>query len=375
MLIQRLQITNVRNLGRVSLDNFRSINIFFGTNGSGKTSLLEAVHLLLMGRSFRHSQFKPLLRDGEEESVVFADLFDDVRSCRMALGVSRRREGKPTIRLDSVKLQTLAELIQIAPVQVLNNDTFEMLLGGPSFRREFLDWGLFHVEPRFFPLWRLAQRALKQRNSLIRHGKIDRPQLELWSREYARYGEELDVLRAAYFSRLLPLCEAMLSELSPAVAGNLDVTYYRGWAKDRELEPLLIEGLERDMQQGFTRAGPHRADLRVTVGLNAAADVLSRGQLKIAVAGFYLAQAQLVSNLTGKKSIFLVDDLAAELDRQHRRDFCARLEQMGQQVFVTCIDQDDLADCWRGAESPALFHVEQGRVVPVLDTKETNDNA
>jgi DNA replication and repair protein RecF len=366
MLIRRLQVNNVRNLDRISLDSFKSINIFFGTNGSGKTSLLEAVHFLLMGRSFRHSQFKPLLKDGEEESVVFAELVDE-HWRRMSLGVSRRREGKPTIRLDAAKLQTLAELIQIAPVQVLNNDTFEMLVGGPSYRREFLDWGLFHVEPRFFPLWRLAQRALKQRNSLIRHGKIDRPQLELWSREYARYGEELDALRAHYFTKLVTRCRTMLAELSPAVAETVEVAYYRGWAKDQSLETLLIEGLERDVRQGFTRVGPHRADLRVTVGANAAADVLSRGQLKIVVAGFYLAQAQLVKELTAKRSIFLVDDLAAELDRQHRRHFCAQLEQMGQQVFVTCIDQSDLIECWQGLESPALFHVEHGRISPVTE--------
>jgi DNA replication and repair protein RecF len=361
MLIRRLQVNNVRNLGRVSLDAFKTINLFFGINGSGKTSLLESIHFLLMGRSFRHSQFKPLLREGEEESVVFGDLVDE-QSRKLALGVSRRREGKPTIRLDTVKLQTLAELIQIAPVQVLNNDSFEMLVGGPSLRREFLDWGLFHVEPRFLPLWRLAQRALKQRNSLIRHGKIDRPQLELWSREYARYGEELDVLRAAYFLTLAARCKSTLAELSSVVSDSLEIAYYRGWAKDQPLEALLVDGVDNDLRQGFTRSGPHRADLRVTVGVNAAADVLSRGQLKIAVAAFYLAQASLVREVTGKRSIFLVDDLAAELDRHHRQRFCAQLEQMGQQVFVTCIEPNDLGDCWK--ESPALFHVEQGRVSP-----------
>jgi DNA replication and repair protein RecF len=367
MLIRRLQVNNVRNLSRIGIDSFKSVNVFFGSNGSGKTSLLEAVHFLLMGRSFRHSQFKPLLKDGEDESIVFAELTDeDAR--RVSLGVSRKREGKPTIRLDGAKLPTLAELIQLAPVQVLNNDTFEMLVGGPSHRREFLDWGLFHVEPRFFPVWRLAQRALKQRNSLIRHGKIDRSQMELWSREYARYGEELGELRADYFSRLLPRCHSMLSDLSPVVAKDLDVTYSKGWAKDQSLEALLLDGIERDVQQGFTRIGPHRADLRVLAGASAAADVLSRGQLKIAVAAFYLAQAQLVRESTGKKSIFLVDDLPAELDREHRRRFCAQLERLDLQVFVTCIDRADLIECWREPESVALFHVEQGCISPLSNS-------
>lgn len=361
MLIERLQVNNIRNLGRVSIESLQPINIFFGSNGSGKTSLLESVHFLLMGRSFRHSQFKPLLKDGQEESVVFGRLRSEDGQ-EFNVGVSRRREGKPTIRVNAAKLQTLAELIQLAPVLVLNNDTFEMLVGGPTHRREYLDWGLFHVEPQFYPTWRLAQRALKQRNSLIRHGKIDRPQLELWSREYGRYGEQLDAFRAEYFAKLIPRCQAVLSQLSPIVAEQLEVSYYRGWAKDRPLEELLLEGIERDIQQGFTRAGPHRADLRVMAGVSPAADVLSRGQLKIAVAGFYLGQAQLVSSTVNKKSIFLVDDLAAELDGYHRRQFCRQLDELGLQVFLTCIERDDLADCWQGSSRPMLFHVEQGNV-------------
>lgn len=370
MLIQRLQVRNVRNLSRVHLDDLKPINVFYGSNGSGKTSLLESVHLLLMGRTFRHAQFKPLLTEGQDECVVFAELLAE-DSRKMALGLSRRHEGKPIIKLDSGRLETLAELAQIAPIQVLNTDTFEMLTGGPSKRREYLDWGLFHVEPRFFPIWRLAQRALKQRNSLIRHGKIARDQLELWSREYARYGEQLDVLRRDYFAELLPRCLRILKDLSPAVADRLEVDYSRGWAKDQALEPLLIEGIDRDLQQGFTRAGPHRADLRVMTGASSAADVLSRGQLKIAVAGFYLAQAELLRDRVAKKSIFLIDDLAAELDDYHRRQFCAQLQRLDLQVLATCIGRDELVDCWGRPEQLAMFHVEHGKIFP----EHASDNA
>ncbi len=370
MLIQRLQVQNVRNLSRVSLDALRPINVFYGSNGSGKTSLLEAVHLLLMGRTFRHAQFKPLLAEGQDECVVFAELRAE-GSQKMALGLSRRQDRKPTIRLDAIRVQTLAELVLIAPVQVLNADTFEMLSAGPSRRREYLDWGLFHVEQTFFPAWRLAQRALKQRNSLIRHGKIDRAQLELWSREYARYGEQLDAQRSAYFAELLPRYQRVLADLSPSVAGRLEIIYFRGWAKNSSLEALLIDGIDRDLQQGFTRAGPHRADLRVMVGANAAAEVLSRGQLKIAVAGLYLAQAELVRDRAGKKSIFLIDDLAAELDEYHRRRFCAELQRLDLQVLATCIGRDELIDCWQRPEELAMFHVEHGKIFPEL----VSDNA
>lgn len=364
MLIRRLQVQNIRNLGQVSLSSLGPINIFFGANGSGKTSLLEAIHLLLVGRSFRHSQFKPLLSEGRQECVVFGELVSPEHGRQISLGQQRGQDSKPLIRMNGDKVNSLAELVRIAPLQVLNTDSFELLVGGPSQRREYLDWGLFHVEPSFYGTWQQAQRALKQRNGLIRHGKIDRSQLQLWSREYARYGEQLDQMRRDYAEQLAPTFQRVLHELNPEIGERLELHYTRGWSRDHGLEQLLIEGIDKDLQQGFTRVGPHRADLKVQVGGVAAADILSRGQLKLIVAGLRLAQAVLLRELTGERCIFLVDDLPAELDRSHRQKLCRLLEQQGLQVMITCIEHQDLTDCWNHPEQLKMFHVEHGIITP-----------
>jgi DNA replication and repair protein RecF len=364
MQIQRLQVTNVRNLSRVTLP-LQTINVFYGANGSGKTSLLEAVHLLFMGRSFRQTQLRPLLQDGEDQTVVYAELISP-QSSRITLGLSRQRDGsKPSIKLNGETLNLLSELVQIAPVQVLSGDSFEMLTGGPAHRRRFLDWGLFHVEPQFYPAWRLAQRALKQRNSLIRHGKIDREQLLLWTREYARYGEQVDLMRQSYIEDLLPLCRSIARSVLPQLEGDIEAAYVRGWTKEQNLAVVLEQGLEGDLQQGYTRSGPHRADLRITAGQYAAADVLSRGQLKMLVSSLYLAQAEMLALKAGKRSIFLVDDLASELDDAHRRRLCGELERLEVQVLATSIRLSELLDCWTQPGQIQVFHVEHGVVKPV----------
>ncbi len=186
MFIQRLQVSHVRNLSRLSLPHLKPINVFSGVNGSGKTSLLEAIHLLIMGKSFRHALVRPVLQENAADCTVFAELSAGGSTAgsspsRVTLGATRHRDGsKPVVKLNGNPAAALAELVELVPLQVLSADSFDMLTGGPSFRREFLDRGLFHVEPKFYPAWRLAQRALKQRNSLIRHGKIPLDQLALW---------------------------------------------------------------------------------------------------------------------------------------------------------------------------------------------------
>jgi len=362
MQIRRLQVQNVRNLEQVSLPALQRINVFFGANGSGKTSLLEAVHLLLVGRPFRSTQLRPVLRESTEQCVVFAELKDG--ESQHALGMQRTQADKPLIKLDGERLKSAAELVRLAPLQVLNADAFQLLTGGPGERREFMDWGLFHVEHEFYPVWQRARRALHQRNSLIRHGKIDRPQLLLWSREYARYGDALDVWRQGYIAALAPLFRETLAELNAEVTERVSVVYSRGWARDTELEALLVDGFDRDMQQGYTRVGPHRADLKIQVGGGNAADMLSRGQLKLVVSALRVAQARLLKQAADKDCLFLIDDLPAELDQKHRTALCAVLDNLGVQVFVTCIDKNELRHCWPHTTQPAMFHVEHGAVSP-----------
>lgn len=360
--MRRLQVSNVRNLSRITLSEFKRINIFFGPNGSGKTSLLEAVHLLLTGKSFRQAQLRPLLTAGQEQSIIFAEL-ESTDRIKTTVGMSRQRDGsKPVIKCNGESVSSISELVKIAPIQVLSADSFHLLTGGPAFRRQFLDWGLFHVEPNFYPIWKLAQRALKQRNGLIRRGKIARDQLQLWTREYARYGEQIDDMRRAYLEQLMPVWREIICAFSLSIADQLEITYSRGWQKNQELEEALLQGMDSDLQQGHTRFGPHRADLRVFAGAHLAGETLSRGQLKTLVVCFHLAQAQLLQARAEKRSIFLIDDLAAELDEIHLGQLCAVLEFLEVQVLTTSIRKNELTDYWSQRDEVQMFHVEQGQI-------------
>lgn len=363
MYLARFTVENVRNIDRVILDPSPSLNLIHGANGSGKTSLLEAIHLLLVGRSFRNQhRFRSLVRDGSAECLVVGK-FVGADERTDLLGVRRNIAEKPEIKLNGVRLRSIAELASVAPVQVLDSDLVELILGSPSVRRQMLDWGLFHVEHSFLEVWRKADRALKQRNGALRHGKIGRSQAELWSTEYARYGLLLGRLRQAYAEQLSDQLKVLLDELEPSLAAQIQLEYVQGFSgEDETLQQQLLDAVDRDIQLGQTRLGPHRADLRIRAEGAAAGDVLSRGQIKLVSAALRLAQVRLLHLTTGKVGLVLVDDLPAELDRRYRSALWRALENTPGQHFVTCIEPDDVSSSWGERSPPHMFHVEHGSI-------------
>lgn len=361
MPIRALSVEHIRNLTAVSFTPSPHINIIYGDNGSGKTSLLEALHFLGLARSFRTHQFRYLVSNGQPQALVFAQADTHTSGTGQPLGVSRTLTGECQIRYSGNDLQ-LAELASLLPLQVINTDTFALLEGSPGARRQFIDWGVFHAEPTFIRLWRACRRALQQRNSLLKCGRIDAALRQIWDREFIDYAQQITTLRRRYIEQLQTDFSAILAQLDE----QLDVTlsFAPGWDSRQELDQLLAEHLPRDLKQGFTGVGPQRADLRVKAdGVNAA-ERLSRGQKKQVVSALKLAQGTLFHQVNQRACVYLIDDLPAELDSQHRQRFCRFLEQTRNQCFITCVDPASLSDCWHSDTDVAYFHMQAGQLRP-----------
>ncbi|MDH5171057.1 MAG: DNA replication/repair protein RecF [Gammaproteobacteria bacterium] len=368
MSLTRLHINHVRNLKQVKLQELAQVNVFFGRNGSGKTSVLEAVHLLGMARSFRGSSIKSLITHGQESCVAFGMASaPGLPGSGVSLGVQRSAAGEALIKVAGSPVRSLAKLVEYLPLQVINADSFELLTGAPGARRQYLDWGVFHVEHRFLEQWQRFQRCIKQRNKLLRHGKIRDEELAVWTRDLATSGAAIGEYRKAYFKQLVPRFTAIMSRLLPSVGDGLELRYHQGWDRQSTYENALESSVASDIEQGYTHVGPQRADVRVLTGGMLAADILSRGQQKLVVCGLKLAQGQLMSEQGKGSCTYLVDDLPSELDLEHSRLVCELLASMKAQVFITCVDEADIASVWPEDKSGlALFHVEQGTVKAVI---------
>ena len=356
--LSRLQINHVRNLQSIRLEDLQRVNVFYGANGSGKTSILESIHLLAMARSFRGS-IKSLVTHGQRHATVFGQLSPS----NIAIGVQRGLAGEVKIKIGGEIVRTVAELVEHLPVQVINADSFDLLTGSPGARRQYLDWGVFHVEHRFFDQWQRFQRGIKQRNKLLRRGKITDEELSVWTRDIAASGEALSDYRKAYFNLLTPRFKAIMARLAPSLEG-LDLRFRKGWDKQLSYREALVNSESTDREQGYTHVGPQRADIRVMIDKHLASDTLSRGQQKLAVCGLKLAQGQLMSEMGHGHCSYLVDDLPSELDHQHAGLICQLLSDMDAQVFITCVHSKDVLSVWPEAEKDefAMFHVEHGTV-------------
>ncbi len=333
------------------------LNLIYGANGSGKTSILEAAYFLGMGRSFRSHLSQRIINTQHSECTVFGQVFFAEELNK--IGIRRQRSGNNEIRINGENTKGLAQLTAILPIQIITPESFAILFEGPKARRQFMDWGVFHSQPTFHRLWAATKRLLKQRNALLK-SQSSPAMLNPWDKELINLAEQVSSLRNNYIASLNEVLKGIIEQFLPDK--NVVVSYYQGWDKTLSYQEVLAKQNQRDRELGYTVSGPHKADLRLKVGNMPAQDALSRGQLKLLVCALRIAQGQLLAQQTGKDSIYLVDDLPSELDAKHRGLLLSQLQLTQAQILVTAIEPSAIIDSLSQPPSK-MFHVEQGKVV------------
>lgn len=357
MLIRRLKVQAFRRFEEVELFLQPGFNLITGDNGSGKTTVLESLHLLAHGRSFRGRVRDGLVRQGDPALQVYVEWSQPDQPQRRA---GLRHTGNAwEARLDGGDVQQLSQLCEALAVVSFEPGSHALVDGGSEGRRRYLDWGLFHVEHGFMPQWRRYARALKQRNALLRQA-AGKAQLEAWEHELAQSGEALTHLRELYLSDLQRHLARLLPDLLPA-AGAIELILQPGWKRqDVALADALLLCRERDLAQGHTSIGPHRADVKFVLRDLPGREGLSRGQAKQLALSLLLAQASHLADVMGHWPVLQFDDLGSELDRHHQQLALRALAASGAQIIVT--GTEPLTGLDAVAASIARFHVEQGHV-------------
>ena len=348
MPLSRLRVETFRCLTRVELALDPERNYFYGPNAAGKTSLLEAIYVLGRGRSFRLRQNRRLIQYQSAGFTVFGEVLAGGRERR--LGVSVDAAGR-RLRLDGETGPAMSALAHVLPVHVIEPSVHLLIEGGPSERRRFLDWGVFHVEQGYVMAWRQYRRVLGQRNAALRA----RQHPGSWDPGLVTAGMRLHEARRRYLVQL----RAALVGLGEELLGEpININYRPGWRVDLTLERALQASLSRDRNTGTTQVGPHRAEMTVNLGARGVREEISRGQQKLAAAALVLAQVRVLAAENGHGGTLLVDDPSAELDETALQGLMSVLGGLPAQKIVTGLTLAALPP----AQRHTTFHVEQGGV-------------
>lgn len=357
MYFTRLDIHSVRNLQKTSFSPHPHFNILLGKNGSGKTSLLEAIYLLGLGRSFRAHKIDHVIAHHDQALACYAELQAGEDSHKITVGIEKNRFGALSCKINGTVYEKLSLFAKNIPLQLITPESFRLLQAGPEERRKFLDWGVFHVEPLFAQLCQRFARLLKQRNASLKY-----PQgasFAGFEYELAEAGEKISIFRRAYISQLVDFFGRVREYLLPGLA--IQFNYQQGWPEGVSLGAALQASYAQDQRRGFTQVGPQRAELALSVAGVPAQHILSRGQQKLLLSALFVAQGQQLRAQENKKCVYLIDDLASELDKDNRSRLLSLIAQEAHQVFLTGVD----ASGWEGAPevcSGEMFHVEQGEL-------------
>ena len=339
MILKTLRVQNFRTHSDFILEIGEKPTLISGANGSGKTSLLEAIYFALQGTSFRSSDKEILRNDGS--SWFRIDLKDSKDSLRTIIFNDAVQKSKKQFLVDGNKKARLSSNLRI-PVVLFEPDDLQLLSGSPTRRRNFLDYFLSQIFPSFQLALARYNKALKQRNNLLKRDNVSKDELFPWNLMLAEYGAEIISKRQDFLELLNSKIEEVYFEIS-GVKDEIEIDYLGEKISKNEILAILSENIERDKILGYTNFGPHKHDIQFIFNKKPAQNVASRGENRSLVLALKFIETDILSDLTSKRPIVLLDDVFSELDDDRQKLLTKHFSKY--QTIITSTNEIKVEDC------------------------------
>ena len=351
MKLNSLELSLFRNIEKATLVPHEQLTIIAGENGQGKTNLLESIFLLTGSKSFRACKDVDLVRRGETQSLLSAEVDAGGRTQKIDItvyGVGAAKRGR-FAKVNGVDYGRATTIAGTFTAVVFAPGHLSLVKGGPEGRRRFLDAALCQLYPGYLSVLRRFSKALTQKNALLkkyRETSNAEMLLDVFDEELAQTGLEMNKKRSAYLQAAGPMAEEYYAQLSKG-RERLEIQFLP-CCGDGEIQKLLLKSRERDLRAGFSTVGPHREDFETRIDGQSARVFGSQGQQRSAVLSLKLAEAAQAKQVSGEHPAMLLDDVLSELDETRQSFLLSGMQ--GKQNFLTTCD-------------PSLLKNSEGKVV------------
>ena len=328
VVIKKLFVQNFRSHDKFELVLSPTITVITGMNGSGKTSLLEALYMTLQGVSFKGSDNDILKRQSAWWRI---EVYTDDQACRIITFNPDLATGRKKITIDNKIMYRLSAKYKY-PVVLFEPDDLRLLHGSPTRRRQFIDRFISQLDLQYTNALHKYERALKQRNNLLKNDNSKSDELFVWDMMLSEYGAYIINKRIAFIEQInnhLNDAYIDIAKVNDSVSVHYSHTYI-GDVKQKILNDLH-NNYDRDKVLGFTGVGPHRHDVIFNFNNSPALDVASRGEVRSILLALKFLEVKIIEQITDKKPIILFDDVFSELDDDRQKS----LLTTGYQVIIT----------------------------------------
>ncbi len=343
MHITHLSLQDFRSYKVLELPLKTKQSIFIGENGEGKTNIIEAIMYLSLLSSHRVSQDVPLIKLGAEQAYIRAKVLQDDRTQLIELEINSNKANRAKVNQNPVRSQK--EILGITQAIAFSPEDLDLVRGDPSERRAFVDQLLIQRNPRISGVITDYERALKQRNALLK-SRASIQTLEPWDEHLIKFGSELVASRIELIEALQPYfinAYKNLAEKKPAginYKSNIEDLSKNRELNQKLLKTKLLEVRDQERERGITLVGPHRDDVLLSLGDHQVKGYASHGESWSIALALRLASFQLLKE-EGNRPILILDDVFSELD-EARREKLVQLAEEAEQTFITVAVENDL---------------------------------
>ena len=357
VVLDRLSLVHFKNHAQADFSFSAKLNALVGANGSGKTSVLDAVHVLCMTRSYFHSSDSYCIQFDAPFLVVQGEFRGDTSPTPVYCGL--KRGDKKIFKADDAEYPRISDHLGRFPVVMISPGDHVLLHGGSEVRRKMMDAVIAQSDRAYLEALQGYQRALKQRNALLKYfaaNRIFQPDMiEVYDHQLSEFAPLIYEARTRFVQQFAP----MLQEAYLGISGDREKVElrYESSLEHQSMADLLAERLPKDRLLQFTSAGPHREDLDFIIHGHPLQRVGSQGQQKSFLIALKLASFEVLHQALGRKPILLLDDVFDKLDAQRVEGLVRMVnDQRFGQIFISDTHQERTADLLKALDQESVVH-------------------